>query len=165
MRVPVAPIAQTPKAEKDRSVRNRRRDEALGERGGRVLEDAGAEEWRRHPDGSERRNFLKNNRGLRRGDDRRRVRLLILTSRDEGNGALVTRGVGIGVKPRVQLWRSRQPEREKKGREQTTRENPASFFASSHRETTLSSHSIRRKKYLRTLPPARTRCSHEVSAW
>ena len=113
MRARVAPLAQ-PEREYDRSVRNRRRDEALGERGWRVLEDAGAEERRRDPDGCERRNFLENNCWLRRADDRGRVSLLVFAGGDQGDGTLVIRRTGVGVETRVKLRRSRETQREEK---------------------------------------------------
>ena len=111
----------------DRFVRNRRRDEALGERGRRVLEDAGAEERRRHPDGSERRNFLKNNCRLRRDQDGRRIRLLVFAGGDQRDCTLVIRRTGVGMKPRVQLRRSGEREREEKSRKQAARDQRGVF--------------------------------------
>ena len=99
-----------------------------------MLENARAEKRRRHPDGSERRNVLKNNRRLRCDKDRRCVRLLRFTGRDERDRALVIRSPGIGMKPCVQLRRSREREGEEKGRKQTTRNNGAEFEAEAHGE-------------------------------
>ena len=112
----------SPETEYDRSVRNRRRDEALGERGRRVFEDAGAKEGRCDPDGCERRNFLEDNCGLRRAEERRRISLLVIAGGDQGDGArFVIRQPGVGVETCVQLRRSRET--------QTRRERPQASYS------------------------------------
>ncbi len=80
-----------------------------------MLEDASAEERRRHPDGSECRNFLENNRRLRHEQDGRRIRLLVFARGDEGDRALVIRRAGVGMKAGVELGRSGESESEEKG--------------------------------------------------
>jgi hypothetical protein len=130
-RARVALLAQ-PETEYDRSVRNRRRDEALGERGRRVLEDAGAEEGRRDPDRCECRNFPEDDCGLRRAEDRWRVSLLVLPGGDQGDGALVIRRTCVGVEPCVQLRQSRETQGEDQGRKQTSGDDGTEFFAAAH---------------------------------
>ncbi len=61
----------------------------LGERRWRVLKNAGAEEGRWNPDGLQRWNLRKLNRGLRRRDEDRRVVLLVFACRDQRDGAFV----------------------------------------------------------------------------
>ena len=107
-------------------------DEALGERGRRVFEDAGAKERRRDPNGSERRNFLEDDCGLRRAEKRRRISLLVLAGGDQGDGTLVIRRTGVGMEARVQLRRSRETQREDQGREQTTRDDGMESFVATH---------------------------------
>ena len=108
---------------------------ALGERGRRVLENAGAEERRHHPDGSERRNFLKPKRRLRRDHDGRGIGLLVFAGSDERHRALVIRRTSVGMQPLVELRRSSQREREEKGRKQSACDKDLEFFAAAHGES------------------------------
>ena len=100
-----------------------------------MLEDAGAEERRRHPDGSERRNFLKNKRRLRSDHDGRGIGLLVFAGGDERHRALVIRRTSVGMQPLVELWRSREREREEKGRKQSACDKGLEFFAAAHGES------------------------------
>ncbi len=86
-------------------------EEALGERGRRVLEDTRAEERRRDPNGSKRRVFLKDNHRLRSDQDWWPIRLLALTGCDQGDSTLVIWCAGVRMEAGVQLRRRRQSER------------------------------------------------------
>ena len=108
---------QLPETE-NRSVPNGR-DNALGERRRRVLEDARAEERHRDPDRSERRNLLKTKRRLRRDENRRCIRLFAFAGGDEGDGAFVSRRAGIGMETEVELRRARKRKRAKECGKQT----------------------------------------------
>ncbi len=115
-----------------------------------MLEDSRTKKRRGHPDGSQRRNFLEKSKWLGRHQDRRRVGQIILTRRDQSNRALVVSRPRVGMKPRVQLRRSRQAKREKKRREQTARNKSAEFFATAFMtKATLQLPSPYRKQFRR----------------
>jgi hypothetical protein len=92
-----------------------------GERRRSVLENAGAEKRRWNPDGLQRRNLRKLNRGLRRGDKHRRVVLLVLARDYQRDRTLVLTG-SVLVNAFVKLGRDRKDQREEQRCEHSARD-------------------------------------------
>ena len=86
-----------------------------------MLKDAGAEKRRWNPDGLQRGDLRKLNRGLRRRDKYRCIILLVFAGSDERNGAFVLTGRSVRVNAFVKLGRDRKDQRQEQGCEHSAR--------------------------------------------
>ena len=116
-----------------------------------VRENVRAKKERLDPGRAEWRNLRELNAGLRRPDEGRMRRVIVVASRDQCNGASVIAAVRINVNARVQLRRNTQHERPEKRRGDKGRNKSAAAFlrtcTRAHCTTSLSPPGLSRKQF------------------